>query len=208
VARTIAKDHDKKRQSILAVAANVFAHEGIARASMNQVAKAAGISKANIYHYYDSKEALLFDILDTYLSELKNRVSAIDLDGYPPEEQLHLILREYLLAYEGMDYEHTIQSEGVSLLPEHMQKVLKAYQKDMVAQMSNILNGISGGKLKDDGSLLREVTMSVFGMLNWYYMWHPKATRADREGYAKTVARFTVAGLPGVLRNVQCPASS
>ncbi|WP_170773565.1 TetR/AcrR family transcriptional regulator [Ruegeria lacuscaerulensis] len=198
MARTIAKDHDQKRQSILSVAASVFAREGIARASMNQVAKAAGISKANIYHYYDGKEALLFDILDTYLSELNNRVTALNLDDMPPADRLHLVLREYLLAYEGMDFEHKIQSEGVSLLPQNMQKVLKAYQKDMVAQMSAILNAISDGKLGDNQQLLREVTMSVFGMLNWYYMWQPKATRADREGYARTIARLTVAGLPGV----------
>ncbi len=198
MARTIAKDHDQKRQSILSVAASVFAREGIARASMNQVAKSAGISKANIYHYYDSKEALLFDILDSYLSELNDRVSGVDLEGKPPEEQLHLVLREYLLAYEGMDYEHNIQSEGVSLLPEDMQKVLKAYQKDMVTQMSGILDAVSNGKLSADRRLLRELTMSVFGMLNWYYMWHPKATRSDREDYAVTMARFIVAGLPGV----------
>lgn len=198
MARTIAKDHDQKRQSILSVAASVFAREGIARASMNQVAKAAGISKANIYHYYDGKEALLFDILDTYLSELNNRVTALNLDDMPPADRLHLVLREYLLAYEGMDFEHKIQSEGVSLLPQNMQKVLKAYQKDMVAQMSAILNAISDGKLGDNQQLLREVTMSVFGMLNWYYMWQPKGTRADREGYARTIARLTVAGLPGV----------
>ncbi len=198
MARTIAKDHDQKRQSILSVAASVFAREGIARASMNQVAKSAGISKANIYHYYDSKEALLFDILDSYLSELNDRVSGVDLEGKPPEEQLHLVLREYLLAYEGMDYEHNIQSEGVSLLPEDMQKVLKAYQKDMVTQMSGILDAVSGGKLSTERRLLRELTMSVFGMLNWYYMWHPKASRSDREDYAVTMARFIVAGLPGV----------
>ncbi len=198
MARTIAKDHDQKRQSILSVAASVFAREGIARASMNQVAKSAGISKANIYHYYDSKEALLFDILDSYLSELNDRVSGVDLEGKPPEEQLHLVLREYLLAYEGMDYEHNIQSEGVSLLPEDMQKVLKAYQKDMVTQMSGILDAVSGGKLSTKRRLLRELTMSVFGMLNWYYMWHPKASRSDREDYAVTLSRFIMAGLPGV----------
>ena len=63
MARTIAKDHDAKRAHILKTAARVFAEEGFARASMNQLARACGISKANIYHYYDSKDALHFDIL-------------------------------------------------------------------------------------------------------------------------------------------------
>ena len=64
--RTIAKDHDEKRKQILKSAAKVFADQGFDRASMSLLARECGISKANIYHYYDSKDALLFDILDTY----------------------------------------------------------------------------------------------------------------------------------------------
>ncbi|MEP1496455.1 helix-turn-helix domain-containing protein, partial [Pseudophaeobacter sp.] len=66
MARTIAKDHDEKRAQILKSAAKVFAEAGYDRASMTQLARQCGISKANIYHYYDSKEAVLFGLLDTY----------------------------------------------------------------------------------------------------------------------------------------------
>ena len=67
MARTIAKDHDQKREQILKSAAKVFADQGFDRASMNLLAKECGISKANIYHYYDSKDALLFDLLDSLI---------------------------------------------------------------------------------------------------------------------------------------------
>ena len=61
MARTQAKDRGAKREAILEAAARVFASEGFDRASMAALAQDAGISKANIYHYYDSKDALLFD---------------------------------------------------------------------------------------------------------------------------------------------------
>ena len=64
MARTITKDYGEKRLIILKAAAEVFAKEGIARASMSEVAKTCGVSKVNIYHYYVSKDALLFDIPD------------------------------------------------------------------------------------------------------------------------------------------------
>ncbi|MEY8840231.1 TetR/AcrR family transcriptional regulator, partial [Cribrihabitans sp. XS_ASV171] len=47
MARTIAKDHDQKRAQILKSAARVFAREGFDRASMTQLARECGISKAN-----------------------------------------------------------------------------------------------------------------------------------------------------------------
>jgi len=68
MARTVAKDYTAKRQQILKVAAKIFAQEGYDRASVSQVAQACSISKANIYHYYGSKEDILLDILDSYLS--------------------------------------------------------------------------------------------------------------------------------------------
>ena len=81
MARTIAKDHDQKRGQILKSAAKVFAEQGFDRASMTQLARECGTSKANIYHYYDSKDAILFDILDCYLSELRDRICGLDLGG-------------------------------------------------------------------------------------------------------------------------------
>ena len=62
MARTRAKDHDTKRAEIMKVAARTFADAGYHGASMSALARDCGISKALVYHYYASKEALLFDI--------------------------------------------------------------------------------------------------------------------------------------------------
>ena len=98
MARPIAKDHSEKRAHILRIAARVFADGGIARASMAQVAEACGISKANIYHYYDSKDALVFDILDSYLRTLRDRLAQLDRQGENPASRLLRFVNETLLA--------------------------------------------------------------------------------------------------------------
>ncbi|XDA99976.1 TetR/AcrR family transcriptional regulator [Sulfitobacter sp. LCG007] len=195
MARQIAKDHDQKRAHLLRTAARVFAEEGFARASMAQVARACEISKANIYHYYGSKDALLFDILDTYLSTLHARVCALDLEGLRPEEKLRRVVCETLLAYEGMDHEHKIQTEGIALLPPPQQEVLKGYQRDMVRLMGAILREIAPESFNDDAAKLKATTMSVFGMLNWFYMWNCGADRQARLDYAELVATLTLNGI-------------
>lgn len=197
MARTIAKDYDQKRLKILSVAAEVFAREGIARASMSEVAKSAGISKANIYHYYDSKDALVFDILDNYLSELKDRICRLTFDGLTLEKQLTLLTQEFLFAYEGMDHQHKIQTEGLPLLPQEQQKVLKSHQRKMIDVVSQILKNASPDYFASDKNRLRETTMSVFGMLNWFYMWNPRANRKARQNYAETIAKITLGGIKG-----------
>ncbi len=62
MARSRARDHDEKREAILHRAAIVFARDGYDRASMAGLAAEIGVSKALLYHYHASKEALLYDM--------------------------------------------------------------------------------------------------------------------------------------------------
>ena len=195
MARTIAKDYGKKRGEILRIAAQVFATEGFDRASMSQLATACGISKANIYHYYSGKDALLFDILDTYLSDLRDRVCGVDLAGLEPDMQLHAVILETLIAYQGADNEHRIQIRRFGIMPENEQKILREYQRDLITLVSDIILKIAPKTFAEDAAKLRATTMSVFGMLNWYYMWSPGAGRRAREDYARLVTDMTLKGI-------------
>jgi AcrR family transcriptional regulator len=198
MARTIAKDHDQKRDLILRAAAKIFATEGFDRASMAQLARACGISKANIYHYYDSKDALLFDILDSYLSDLRDRVLATDVAGLTPEARLHEVIRQILRAYQGADYEHQVQLNALGALPEAEQAQMRAYQRDMVRFLSDTIKAAAPAALAGDKAKLRATTMSVFGMLNWYYMWNSGAGPQARDDYATLVANLTLRGVIGL----------
>lgn len=198
MARTIARDHDEKRGQILAAAARVFAEQGYDRASMSQLAGACGISKANIYHYYDSKEALLFDILDSYLRALRDRIAAVPGAGLTPEEHLRAVLMEILIAYRGADDEHRVQLSALAALPPEAQKVLRGYQRDLVAQLSGIVAALAPEVFRGAPGKLRAATMSVFGMLNWFYMWNRDDSDAARRDYARLVGDLVLRGLSGL----------
>lgn len=195
MARTIAKDHEEKRAQILKSAAKVFAEAGYDRASMTQLARDCGISKANIYHYYDSKDAVLFGVLETYLRELRDRVLAVDLPVGDPQTSLHRIVAEILMAYQGADHEHQVQVSAMGALPEDQQKLLRGYQRDLVVFMSKAIKQLAPDVFDEDAEKLRSATMSVFGMLNWYYMWNSGAGADAREAYADVVAKLTLGGV-------------
>ncbi|MGG7644918.1 TetR/AcrR family transcriptional regulator [Rhodovulum sp. YNF3179] len=198
MARTIAKDHDEKRGQILAAAARVFAEQGYDRASMSLLARECGISKANIYHYYDSKEALLYDILDTYLKELRDRIAAVDGAGMTPETHLRAVVLEILMAYRGADDEHRVQIGGMAALPSEQQRVLRDYQRDLVGQVAEIVRAVAPGVFADDSRKLRAATMSVFGMLNWFYMWNHDDSEEARRDYADLVTKLVLHGVKGL----------
>jgi hypothetical protein len=103
-----------------------------------------------------------------------------------------------LLAYQGADYEHKVQSGSMGALPEEQQKLLRAYQREMVQFLSDTLQAVAPAVFAMDPAKLRATTMSVFGMLNWYYMWNSGAGSKAREDYADLVADLTLKGVRGL----------
>lgn len=198
MARTIAKNYDEKRRLILDRAAQLFANEGFDRASVNAVAKACGISKANIYHYYKSKDEILFDILDKHLSALRDRVCGMEMGGLDPEAQFRATIVEILLAYQGADNEHRLQTNSIEFLPEAQRKTLVGYQRALVDHVSRRVNAIAPDVFADEPKKLRAATMSLFGMLNWFYMWNHGADDPARLEYADLVCKLCLRGMPGL----------
>lgn len=62
MARGKAPTFQLQRATILDAAAGLFAAEGFHNASMAEIARACGVSKALLYHYYRDKEHILYDI--------------------------------------------------------------------------------------------------------------------------------------------------
>ena len=198
MARTIAKDYDDKRMAILKTAARLFADEGYGRASMSQVAAACGISKANIYHYYPGKEALLFDILDSHLRGLRDTICNLTFDTEDAGDQLRRIVTELLMAYEGADAEHGVQLNAISALPDAQQEVLRTYQRDLVRFVTDRIRRLCPDPIANDATKLRSLTMSVFALVNWHYQWDGHADAAARSAYGDLMCDLIVAGLPAL----------
>ena len=83
----------------------------------------------------------------------------------------------------------------MSALTDDQQKLLRGYQLDLVNFVRDILKELSPEAFDDAKDKLRGATMSVFGMLNWYYMWNTGAGPKAREDYADLVSTLTVHGV-------------
>ena len=157
---------------------------------------ACEISKANIYHYYASKDEILFDILDQYLSNLRDRICTMAVSG-TAKTQFRATILDILLAYQGADNEHRLQASSIRHLPDAQQAILRGYQRDLVGHLSTQIVAIAPN-LGDNPAKLRATTMSIFGMLNWFYMWNPKADEPARKDYADVVCTMCLKGVKGL----------
>lgn len=193
MARPRAADHDAKRRTILEHATSLFAERGYARTSMADIAESCGSSKALLYHYYENKEQLLYDILLDHFERIERAVAAADVAGLDARQRLRALIGALLDAYEGADATHKVQVNDLGLLPAERQEELKDYERHLVRRFGSALAAVHPA-LARKRALLKPVTMSLFGMVNWSYLWFRSDGPMSRAQYADLVTQIMIDG--------------
>ncbi len=192
MARPRATNYDEKRKAILDRSAELFSEYGYDRASMNRIAEACGVSKANLYHYYKDKDELLFDVIRFHLQHLLEVVEAANDTALKPHARLRELVAALLEAYRDADAQHNVQISSMRFLSDERQVALKGMERDLVLTFSDAVAGVAP-QLKGT-TLLKPVTMSLFGMVNWHYLWFKSGGSVSRADYADIVTRLIADG--------------
>ena len=132
MARTRALDFEEKQRAILDYAAKVLATMGVDKASMSQIAAQAQVSKALLYHYYPSKDALIFAIINAHLQELDAALEKGDDPGLKGPARLRLLVGIVLENYRGADDRHKVQLNASSALTEDQKLVITEVERRIV----------------------------------------------------------------------------
>ncbi len=198
MARVRASDFEDKQRFILESAAAVFAEMGMEKASMAQIATRAKVSKPNLYHYYRSKEALIFDIINTHLLELDAAVAAVDDPTMEPSVRLHRIILSVLMSYRDADDYHKVQLNALYALSEPQRAEIRALERRIVDRFYDVIRLLNPNLDNKERPLLSPVTMSLFGILNWVYMWFREGGPITREDYARIVTTLMLEGVKAI----------
>lgn len=198
MARTRAKDFEEKQHQLLLVAAHVFATDGMEKASMSGIAKLAGVSKSLLYHYYPSKSELIFSIIQAHLVELEAALAEADDPTLPPRDRLQKLVKATLDAYEGADDMHKVQLNAGEALDEDQLAQVTTMNRQIVKRIADVIAEIHPELATPSGSLLMPVTMSLFGMMNWAYLWFREDGPMTREDYARMATTLILDGVKGV----------
>lgn len=108
MARPRAENYEERRQKILDTAATMFAEKGFDGTSIADIAQRCGVSKALLYHYYDSKDALLYDMLHSHCELLVGVANdALEREDQP-QSQLQSLVRALMNLYIDSRNKHIV----------------------------------------------------------------------------------------------------
>jgi len=169
------------RQEILRTAARLFQQRGYDATSMNDVAAALKLSKGGLYHHFQSKDEILFEIMNHAMEITQERVLNPVIDIADPEERLRALIRLHIEVVIGpRDREITVMLHENHPLPPALRRRINSRKKDYVHFLEKLMAEVQEKRLGGNGKVHRGVSkvspraaaFALLGMLNWIYQWY------------------------------------
>jgi TetR/AcrR family transcriptional regulator, cholesterol catabolism regulator len=173
------------RQEILRTAARLFQQRGYDATSMNDVAAALKLSKGGLYHHFQSKDEILFEIMSHAMEITEERVLKPVRNIANPEERLRALIRLHIeVVLSPRDREITVMLHENHPLPPALRKRINARKKDYVHFVENLIAEVQKEAQKEaqkdaqrarlgKGSVsARAAAFALLGMINWIYQWY------------------------------------
>lgn len=160
-----------KRREIVRASALLFDRKGYANTSMTEIAHTCGLRKPTLYHYFGSKDAILFEIHDQLMDELQHRLDVRCEDpATRAVDSLEGTIHDLLGAFATHPGFPRVFTEAHRELPPE-QRVVVAAKRDRYSEQFEALVA----RAQEEGDIRRLdprlTRLSVLGMASWAYHW-------------------------------------
>jgi AcrR family transcriptional regulator len=180
LARTQAADYEQRRAAIVEQAAELFAEHGFRGSSVADLASACNTSKSLIYHYYPSKEDVLYAVMLSHIDQLVGDVDKVMAEDRAPRAGLDRLLHLFMTDYVGAASRQKVLLNDLAHLPDDKRRSIVAKQRKLVDAVQRLLIEIDPA-LAGDPVRARVQTMLLFGMINWTHTWFDAAGPASAD---------------------------
>jgi TetR/AcrR family transcriptional regulator len=181
------------RERILAVSGRVFNRRGYHGTTLDDIARALGVTKAALYYHVKNKEELLF--------QCHQRALDIGLEGFEralaqpaaPDDRLRLALAHYIEGMADQLQGTAVLLEQGALSPRHHRQIVRGRDEYEGALRGAIADGIAAGVFVPCDAKL--VGFAILGAVHWIPKWyHPAGPSTARE-IAEAFSAYLVRGL-------------
>jgi AcrR family transcriptional regulator len=175
-------------------AAALFAKEGYPAAKMQDIAKACGATKSMLYHYFPTKDDLLFAMLQEHLQRLILALEEALAGTGKARERLQLMVEAYTQKSAQSRRRHVVTMNDMKFLPRARQTPLIEQQRQLVGLVSHLLQELNPGLPED---VYKPYTMMLVGMLNWVDFWYKPTGTVKPQELCDRMARLFLKGFLG-----------
>ena len=178
MARTQSERYPEIRQNILKQAARLFADKGYAGTTIIDLAEACESSRGALYHYFGSKEDILFHILDEHVRLLFDQIQAAVQSKTEPLDQCRAVIETMVTINADSQNEQVVLLNELGELSTEQQRDIVAVQR-LTTRTKKIY------------------AMMLFGIINYTFAWYDPKGPVGPDEYAAMTSELFVRGLTG-----------
>src|SRR6476646_718384 len=184
---------DRRLGKLLHHAAHIFCEKGYEGASMRDLSRAAGMSLAGLYHYFESKEDLLYLIqkhtFRTIIERLQHRLK----ESNDAEERVRIFMENHLEYFLANKEAMKVLTHEDETLKNGRGAEIRAIKREYYKICLDLLEDLRREKgLQFSGRL---AVLGLFGMINWIYTWHNPRVDLDAGELAGEMSSLFLRGV-------------
>lgn len=185
-----------RRQAILDSAARLFGRQGYRQTSMQQIADEVGLLKGSLYHHYQSKQEILFEITRDPLEELVDQLTVIARSDINAYEKVIQAIRSHVYSLDR-NYPHlmVVTAETDESLPEGIREDIMQLRRSYQQRWQDIISaGLADGSFTSPGSAPVLVNL-ILGSINWMHRWYVPDGPLDAQEVATVLCALVLRGM-------------
>lgn len=174
-------------------ALELFARCGFSRVSMRDLATYLGINVGSIYNHIDSKEALLFELIEELYEQLLHGASLVNRRKSAPAVRLHGLLEAHLLLHERMGAHFRLAEYDLHCLSSEQQALILTLRRRYEEHLVETIEQLTG---KPTNATRRATLSGIVSLLNQLPAWvgEPHASKGVRRKLLHDMVMSTLQG--------------
>jgi TetR/AcrR family transcriptional regulator, cholesterol catabolism regulator len=186
------------RQEILRTSARLFQQQGYDATSMNDIAAALKLSKGGLYHHFQGKDEILFNLMNHAMDISEERVITPVKAISDPEERLRMLIRRHIaVVLSERDREITVMLHENHPLSPALRKRINGRKKDYVHFVENLIAEVQRTRGSKWAVSPKAAAFALMGMLNWIYQWYRPQGELQEETLAQQYTEIFFQGAFG-----------
>lgn len=186
-----------RHQELRRAAVRLFREKGYHATSMQDLAEAMELNRGSLYHYIESKEDLLWEVMTGVMAELDAALAPIEASDAPPAERLCAAVAAHLKVAAERPGELTVlQVELKSLSPARRKRIIAARDAYEARWRKILEDGAAAGVFR--GTDPKYAGIAILAACNWFTQWYHHGGPLTLDDLSAVFARFFLNGLqPG-----------
>lgn len=191
MSRVRADDYDLKMKQIMDAAAALFAKTGYPGVKMEQIAKNCKASKSMLYHYFPTKDEILFAILKDHLDSVISAIMSIETSGSDPQARFLAMVQTFTQKSAQTRRRHVVAMNDVKFLPKAMLDPIQKLETKVLDLVTDYLRAVNPAL---DDSLYKPYGMLLIGMMNWTDTWYKPTGAIKPQELVERISRLFLRG--------------